>query len=146
MLDQLTNASTLSLLGLVLLLAVSLYLSVRMRRIEGIIKARSPLVDSMANRPDKPAEPSPPMHDIPAHVSSEQASRPEKHATAEQAEAITQQLDAMHATLTVIAAGERPLMETKLLAWSFEEATALIRRDDRDPPSDLGSVVCRFLR
>jgi hypothetical protein len=142
MLDQL-DVATLSLLGVALLLVVLLFQSIRMRRMEGLIRSLPPVVDVTTRGPGLPADPTPPLRGTPVPVLLPPASKP---ATAEQVESLLQRLERMDATLSVIAAGERALLETTLLDWSFDEATSLIRGDDRDAPSDLDSVVCRFLR
>jgi hypothetical protein len=142
MLDQLGAASTLLSMCVVVLLVVLLYQSVRIRRIEGFLRERYPGADKTL--PELQAEP-PLQNQLDPEPPLLPSSPPDAPATADQVESIGRLLETVSTTLAIIAARERPLAETKLLDWPFDDAVSLIRHDDQDLLSSQGEVVCRFL-
>src|ERR1700719_363051 len=123
MLTLWTDTPTIFLLTAAVLLSVSLYLSVRLRRIEGLIQRKIGATNSAELTLTAPeiALPPPALTSPLALLQSNPADA--------QFEALSKRLDSITATLTVLVAGERPLVVTQLMAWSFEETIAEFRRE-----------------
>jgi hypothetical protein len=140
MLNLLTDASTILELGAAALLLMALYLSVRLRRIEALIAQKSEAIGSVDPALVSPASllpESPARTQAPALLQSNPSDA--------KFEAVFKRLDSISSTLAIIVAGERPLVVTQLMAWSFEETIAEIRREDLGKDGNGNSTVFRFL-
>src|SRR5258708_27800006 len=140
MLNLLTDASTVLELGAGAVLLMALFLSVRLRRVEALIVRKSEVIGSADPALVSPASllpDSPALTQALDHLHS--------NPTDAEFEAVYKRLHSISATLAIMVAGERPLVVTQLIAWSFEETIAEIRREDLGKGCNGNSTVFRFL-